>query len=180
MPKIYLENIADNTWQNLRDGIAFDVSQGEETISDNILLYLAKLRFSNLRLLKTPKDLEFFKGTDWEWWIGNDKSGWLRYAVQAKKLNAKTLSYMKLNHKVSNSGMSRHPGHTIHSRYPHPLWSKLGHPIYQHDILLEYSKLNSAIPLYAFYNFIELKDYRPSWNCRSTMDVSQLGITVTP
>ncbi len=72
--------------------------------------------------------MESVKGTDWEWWIGNRTHGYLRYAVQAKKLDAKTNRYSSLNHKVGVGSKT----------------------LFQHDILEKYAHVNQAIPLYAF------------------------------
>jgi hypothetical protein len=71
----HFEYLAKDTWETLRDASALHIDQGEETITDNLLLYLARQHLTNLRVIKTPKNLEPDKGTDWEWWIGNSHMG---------------------------------------------------------------------------------------------------------
>lgn len=154
----HFEYLAKDTWETLRDATALHIAQGEETITDNLLLYLARQHLPNLRVIKTPKSLESEKGTDWEWWIGNSHTGFVRYAVQAKKLDGTTYRYSKLNHLVG----------------------KAPHQESQHVVLKKYATANDAIPLYALYNNIELSDYTHFWQCPLPQEVEQLGITVTP
>ena len=150
--------VCDDIWNRLENSKAFGISQGEETLTDNLLLYLASQKLPEIRIIQTPKNLESYKGTDWEWWIGNRKTGYLRYAVQAKKLDLKTGRYSSLNHKVGTGANSEH----------------------QHKILEDYSKANNAIPLYAFYNHIDESEYPKKWNCPMPIDYPKLGCTVTP
>jgi hypothetical protein len=153
-----IETLVAILWQRLKAAKKLDVTQGEETITDNFVLDLAILNSVNSKIIKTPKNKESCQGTDWEWWIGSHRHGWLRYAVQAKKLDLKTERYMKLNHKIGKSPNQKN----------------------QHDILETYARINEAIPLYAFYNFIDLSNYQPYWQCTLPIDAPQLGITVTP
>lgn len=150
--------VCDDIWNRLQNSKAFGISQGEETLTDNILLYLASQNISSIKIIQTPKNLEPIKGTDWEWWIGNRKAGYLRYAVQAKKLDFKSGRYSSLNHKVGTGSSS----------------------VAQHKILEEYARANKAIPLYAFYNHLEPNDYPKKWNCSLPIDYQKLGCTVTP
>lgn len=150
--------MAKNTWETLRDATDFHISQGEETITDNLLLHLLRQQDPNIRVIKTPKHLESQSGTDWEWWIGNINMGYVRYAVQAKKLDEKTHRYSKLNH----------------------LTGQIPNQMFQHDVLRNYALKNNAIPLYAFYNHINLSSFNQYWNCPLPLEIEQLGITVTP
>jgi hypothetical protein len=150
--------VASHTWQTLRDATEYRISQGEETITDNLLLYLLRQKLPNLRLIKTPKDKEVMMGTDWEWWIGSRALGFVRYAVQAKKLNPETHRYHKLRHEISTP------------RGPE-----------QQDLILRrYADANAAIPLYALYNYLDLPDFKDYWNCPLPLDIEQFGVTVTP
>lgn len=158
MLKHHLNLVCDEVWERLSNSKTFKISQGEETLTDNLLLYLASKNLSSIKIIKTPKSDESIKGTDWEWWIGNQQSGYLRYAVQAKKLDLNNGRYTSLNHKVGNGSSS----------------------VMQHDVLEKYAIANKAIPLYAFYNHIEKIDYSKEWNCPLPMDISKLGCTVTP
>lgn len=153
----HLEVIAKHTWQTLNDSRKFGISQGEETINDNILLYLLRQRLPSLHLIKTPKNKEAQMGTDWEWWIGNPSEGYLRYAVQAKKLNFDTRRYGKLKHLVPTASGNE----------------------FQHEILKKFAIANNAIPLYALYNNISLPVSTNHWHCGLALDHEQFGITVT-
>lgn len=151
----HFEEIANNTWINLKDAKRLGIFYGEETITNNILLYLARLNLPSIKIIQTPKNIEAKQGTDWEWWIGSKNIGWLRYAVQAKKLYKPY--YDQLNHKVGKEKKC------------------------QNIILKEYAEANKAIPLYALYNYIELDNYKQFWNCKNSEPVvTQFGCTVTP
>jgi len=52
-------------WENIYFANQLNTKYGEETISDVLLLELARLKNYNLRILQTPKDKEKYKGTDW-------------------------------------------------------------------------------------------------------------------
>ena len=97
----HFNEVCDDVWNRLQNSKAYGISQGE-ALTDNILLYLASQNLPNLKIIQTPKNLEPVKGTDWEWWIGNRATGYLRYAVQAKKLDLKSGRYSSLNHKVGS------------------------------------------------------------------------------
>ncbi|EJE4164403.1 hypothetical protein M3916_004616 [Vibrio parahaemolyticus] len=158
MLKHHLNVVCDDVWNRLDSSKKFGITQGEETLTDNILLYLASQNLSDIKIIQTPKYKEAVMGTDWEWWIGNAQDGYLRYAVQAKKLDLKTGRYSSLNHKIGSGSTAS----------------------YQHDVLEAYAKANKAIPLYAFYNHLEKKDYPKDWNCPLPIEHSKLGCTVTP
>lgn len=158
MLKHHLNTVCDDVWNRIGNGKKYGISQGEETLTDNILLYLASQNLSDIKIIQTPKNVESVKGTDWEWWIGNRNQGYLRYAVQAKKLDAKSNRYTSLKHKVGVGGSA----------------------LFQHDILEKYAKANQAIPLYAFYNHLDSGNYPKKWNCPLPFDLTKLGCTVTP
>ena len=150
--------VSDDVWERLENSKLYGINQGEETLTDNLLLYLASQGSSSIRIIQTPKDKENVKGTDWEWWIGNTMTGYLRYAVQAKKLDLKLGRYASLNHKVGSGASAE----------------------FQHEILEKYANANNAIPLYAFYNHIDAPYLPKSWNCRLPIEHTKLGCTVTP
>jgi hypothetical protein len=116
----------------LRESDELGISQGEETITDNNLLRIRRSQLPGISVWKCPKPLERFTGLDWEWVIGSDYHGWLRYAVQAKKLTVSNKRYISLNHRVNVNG------------------SKIA----QAAILEAYAASNQAIPLYCFYNYV--------------------------
>ena len=153
-----LETVARHTWETLRDSTKYSISQGEETITDNMLLYLLRQCLPSIHVIKTPKDKESKMGTDWEWWIGRKSGGFLRYAVQAKKLDSASHRYLKLKHEVQ---------------------TKCGKED-QEKVLKCYAAVNLAIPLYALYNYVELDNFKPYWQCPISLAPDQFGITVTP
>lgn len=150
-----LEELSKNVWERIRDGHELGIRQGEESITDHLLLELCRAHFSGIYVIKTPKDKESEKGTDWEWWIGSNQMGWIRYAVQAKKLAIPKMIYQTLNHKVGNSKER------------------------QIDILKRYAAATQSVALYCFYNYSYLSN-KPYWQCTLPFDAPQLGCTVTP
>jgi len=154
----HLEIISSDTWQRLKDSGRYGIKQGEETLTDNLLLYLMRNNLKNVYIRQTSKHKESIQGTDWEWWVGNSKIGWLRYAVQAKKLDYKTGRYASLKHHVGLRSNQQ----------------------FQHDILKMYSLKNNAIPLYVFYNYIDKSNYSPYWQCQQPINIPMLGCTITP
>jgi hypothetical protein len=150
-PAHIFETLSRMTWERLRLGDELEVSQGEEGITDMILLILAAARIPEVFVIKTPKIQEAAKGTDWEWWIGSSRLGWLRYAVQAKSIDVKSLRYPRLTHKVSGQ--------------------------YQLDVLEKYAKTNKAIARYCFYNYVP-NATQTSWQCSLRYDPIQFGCTI--
>lgn len=148
------EQLAEATWDRLDAGSRFQVLQGETAITDHLLLELARREHPSIQILKTPHFEEQKKGTDWEWWIGNSRAGWLRYAVQAKRLDLPTGGYPTLGHKVTGTR--------------------------QIEILERFAQSNEAIPLYCFYNHLEIRDYSPYWHCHRPQNHRQLGCSVAP
>lgn len=145
------EELALGTWERVRDGEILGCRQGEETITDLNLLEIKRAKLPDVTVKKGMNEDK--TGIDWEWWIGSNTFGWWRYAIQAKKISKKG-SYTELRHIVDGN--------------------------YQIDILEKYAKSNYSIPLYCFYNHIELDDYSNSWNCNLRIEKEQLGCTIVP
>ena len=127
------ENITKSVWNVLGDASKHDISFGETSISDMILLYLIKLNNPQISIKQTKQNEEANFGTDWVWWIGSDDKGWVAFAVQAKKYNTKNDRYNSLAHKVKG--------------------------ISQSDILKSYSDSIQAVPIYALYNHVLRKNF---------------------
>lgn len=144
------ESLASATWDRIRFGEELDCSQQEETITDTNLLDIKRARLANVRVQKIGKKTESKTGLDWEWWMGSNRIGWWRYAVQAKKVNK-----------------SRQYG----------LRKKVGDR-FQFDILDEYSRANDCVPVYCFYNFNPSHRNARYWNCNLPFDEPQLGCTL--
>lgn len=126
--KAAFENITKSVWNGLGDAFEHDISFGETSISDMILLYLIKLNNPQISIKQTKQNEESEFGTDWVWWIGSDNKGWVAFAVQAKKYSTKDDRYNSLGHKVKG--------------------------ISQSDILKSYADSIQAVPIYALYNYV--------------------------
>lgn len=130
---------------------------GEETITDlmNMDFYV---QGSTLILFnQTPKHIEATSGTDFELWLGTDRLGWYRFAIQAKKLDQRTDRYPGLTQSNSNGP--------------------------QADLLKQFANANHAAPLYCLYNYTENADMSKHWQCCNAYpnqnDLSELGCSVT-
>ena len=152
------EELSKTIWTNIELSNRYRTIYGEETITDSILLELAKLESINIRIVQTPKFIEKDQGTDWEWFVGSKRYGWIRFALQAKKLSLKTHVYDQLNHKV---------GKLLNARL-------------QIDLLKDFAKANNAVPLYTFYNNYPDGLESSHWHCPEPFERELMGWTFTP
>jgi hypothetical protein len=145
--------LADETWQRVHDAGYYGITQGEETITDHLLLEILRAHLPEVRSIKKATRQEESRwGIDWEWHIGNDDLGYVRYAVQAKKLD--------------------------HERYSHLAHCGENNKL-QIDLLEDYANITSAVPLYCLYNHTG-EDTQSAWHCVLGHDQTQLGCTVVP
>lgn len=151
------EEITRRIWTDIHLSNKYKIMYGEETITDSILLELAKQNHHGIQILQTNKLSESTNGTDWEWFVGSDTFGWMRYAIQAKKLKCSTGRYESLNHKVGTQP----------------------HDDYQLNILKRFSEANDAIALYNFYNYYPQANESSHWHCETAFDKELLGWTFT-
>lgn len=162
--------LAKRTWDRLRvtTGGGVYTTLSEPSITEDILLELAVFNSNHVRLYKTSQKNEPKQGTDWEFFIGRNER-WIRYAIQAKKIDLKTGKYDRLDHKVPNNKQGK----------------------LQLEILKEYATANDAVPLYCFYNYVQNKNgmmpphmHRHHHCCPCPCcyrdEPSQFGITITP
>ena len=147
-----LEKLAFTTWEAISNAFLQHISYGEDAITSVNLLSLKNESLSDLALQDTRIN-ESTKGCDFEFWIGSNNKGWLRYAIQAKKITVSNGRYNSLSHKVA------------------------GKP--QIDILESYSTANKAIPLYCLFNY---SDQVGSINsgCPKFTNIKEVGCSVTP
>jgi hypothetical protein len=157
------ERLAAWVWTTIALSAEEGISCGEQTLTEQLLLEIKRARLPNVRVRQYPPDLanpgailgENVTGLDWEWWIGSPRRHWLRFAVQAKKLDLDSQRYQTLNHVVGTMA--------------------------QNEILARYAEANDAIPLYCFYNHVRSLDPGRSWQCGIEAGrPEQLGCTVTP
>jgi len=134
-----LEEVARKTMARLEASESLEIRFGEETLTDLVLLELKQANCPSIQIIQTSKALEASQGTDWEWWIGSDATGWLRLAIQAKKLGPSTKRYDQLNHKVGGTA--------------------------QIDLLESYAASTGAIPLYCLFNRVTPSEATAGWRC---------------
>ena len=136
------DSLAGTTWDWL--GCARDVklSISEDSITDIIALEIARARLNGVKVTMVTKRIEGSTGFDWMWFIARRGRGYVRYAVQAKK--------MKID-KTDN--------------YSYPIRYRSGSE-YQLCKLKRFAQSVGAIPLYCFYNHVDSTTARQHWNCR--------------
>jgi hypothetical protein len=146
------EHLAFTTWETILNAFSNNISYGEDAITSVNLLSLKNSSLGDV-VLQDTRPTESAKGCDFEFWIGSAEKGWLRYAIQAKKITVSSNRYSSLAHKVSG--------------------------VPQIDILEKYSLANKAIPIYCLFNYSkDVSGINPG--CPKYIDTRELGCSVTP
>jgi len=152
--------VSKDTWKKLRLSSQVNIRLSEETITDTLLLYLASRHPNKIKTQKYTKFQESKTGADWEWWITSSSSiqnQWLGLRIQAKIIDVETLEYPHLDYRTSQGQL-------------------------QVDVLIS-SAINSSpsrVPLYVFYNYWDIRQFRPPWLCGSyPFTISMLGCGVS-
>lgn len=136
-------------------GVLGPVRFGEETITDLLMMDLFVQGSTVALFEQTSKPDEAMWGTDFELWLGSDRLGWFRFAIQAKKLDLRTDRYASLTQSNVNGP--------------------------QIDLLERYAQSKRAAPLYCLYNHTDGADELDHWHCCTPpVDLKELGCTVTP
>ena len=130
------ELISEDTWHRLQQSWSLGIRLGEETLTDLLLLDLARDAPWGLQLSQTTKSQEAHRGTDLEILVSTKSGGFVGFAIQAKKLYPTKYTddggiYKNLNSKVGNTDLR------------------------QIDVLERYSQRVGAIPFYLLYNFVD-------------------------
>lgn len=150
-----LATLSGETWERLRDSMNLAVSFGEETITDLLALDINRKGLKTNTFEQISKPFEAYIGADFEWWVGHDHIGWIRFAVQAKKL---VLERQQYNFRHANKGN-----------------------VQQIDLLENYAKKVRALPIYCLYNYCDNVDSQGHWPCRlRPFEEKDLGCTVVP
>jgi hypothetical protein len=135
------KNISSQIWRDIRDSEKFGVNIGEESITDNLLLKIARCREVDIAVYKFSKKEEARQGADWQWFFssssGNKHFG---MRVQAKRIDVHSLSYRYIDHEIKDGSGRKH---------------------LQVDLLIEDAKRNPKYKLYPLYFFFNY------WNDRS-------------
>lgn len=151
------EKISRETWNRMRDAESLGVSQGEETLTDHLILELkAHERTYGIKLIQTKKREEAKSGTDLEIVVRHGGNHARKYAIQAKKLHRGVYKYI---------GRSTPSG----SR--------------QICVLEDYAKKAKAIPCYLLYNYTESSPCSAAyrfWHCCRCCEEPQFGCTLVP
>jgi hypothetical protein len=144
---------AAQTWIDLRESWDLKVDVGEETLTDNNLMEVARKHSPVIRHFKFSRLQEHREsGADWDWWFTSSSNGWIGLRFQAKKL-------------ASNGRYS--------------LNSEKGRA--QADLLIRSSRAEQLVPMYVFYNAWRASDAPSSWNCETFPRVVELlGCAIAP
>lgn len=150
------EQISEHTWDWLEYSQQNKIRSSEETLTEFLAYSFTRFSPQGVRLYQTTKRDEARTGTDLEIHIRVGGVGVCIFAIQAKKLYSNGV-YGHLRAKVARTGSL------------------------QINILVEYSKLVKATPLYLLYNYVnDEEQIDNSWHCGRGIQKKQLGCTLVP
>ena len=153
----FTERISENTWCMLKYAQEWEVSLGEETLTELLILNFMRFKPNHYRLFQINKDKEAKVGADLEIQIYAGHNKLRVFAIQAKKLS-RSGRYESLNAKVGSSDC------------------------FQINVLEKYSRHRDqgagAIPYYLLYNYVD--DTRHWHCCKCPPSEKQLGCTLVP
>lgn len=148
---------AISTWTRLENSLLTALTFDEESLTD---LNLQDLQLKHPYSIRTKKfnkqKQEPVNGADWEWWLISGSRG-LGLRIQAKKLNLDTQLYPSVNKQNDNG--------------------------FQIDLLIQDANRQNPnlIPIYVFYNYVDIKAVSLPWNCYSIpVDLKKLGCSIVP
>ena len=157
------EHLARTTWEWLGQARQLKLSFSEETVTDIAALHIAGAALNQIKVSKTTKQQEKKFGIDWMWFIGNPTQGYIRYAVQAKKIT--------LDESTNFSYRIRHPVDGMPG---------VG---FQIELLEQFARRARATPIYCFYNNVDRSLATNHWHCLARSqpdDIRQMGCTLVP
>jgi hypothetical protein len=129
-----IQHLAGRTWDDLRDSDRLGLSLSEESITDFLLLHLARKYRNEIVIEKYSKAEEgYTTGADWEWWFGA-RAAWVGIRVQAKKLSE--MHYANLGHFVRGTKRK------------------------QYNLLIKSATRDGLYPVYCFYNYWPIRNIR--------------------
>jgi len=109
-----------------------------------------------IRTQKYSRQRENVVGADWEWWFTSG-GYWLGLRIQAKKLDQRSMAYLKLD-ETDKRGRK------------------------QIEVLIERASASTPkrIPMYVFYNYWDVTTFRPRWKCQCYgKDYKMLGCSIS-
>ncbi len=158
------EYLARTTWEWLGQARQLKLGFSEETVTDIAALQMAGAASSQIKVSRTTKQQENLFGIDWMWFIGNPTQGYIRYAVQAKKVT--------LDESTNYSYRLRHPVKGIPG------------VDFQIELLEQFARKAHAKPIYCFYNNVDQSLATNHWHCLAFRsqpdDIRQMGCTLVP
>ena len=145
-------------WKTLHTAHALGCSVGEESITDYLILELAKGASSGGYSVQAfTKFQESLNGADWELWLTGTSKTWFGFRIQSKKIRASTLNYPHL-HPAPGAGLQTQA---------HKLVAAAG--------------LVGAVPIYALYSAWPNTAGAPTWNCGTyALDKRLWGMAAVP
>lgn len=156
---LVLADEAESVYERLNQAESLGLSMSEETITETLLLNIARDMPANVRLKSFNKYEEGHEtGADWEWWFGDGVgSWWVGMRVQAKKL-----------HELAGA---RH-GYDL-------AYKSAKAAVRQIDRLIANADVNSMDAVYALYNDTNLDlAGTPSACCRFATARAKHGISL--
>lgn len=117
-------------WGKIEKSKNYGIKIQEETITEEILLYLKDNLGDTVKIKTFTKNVEGQNGADWEWFIKRNNK-WIGFRVQAKILNYENYKYDSL-FKKPDSGKD-----------------------YQIVNLIREAFKKELVPIYSFYNYVE-------------------------
>lgn len=146
----FTDDLSRRVHNRLADGTRWKVRQGEETITDILLLDL-KASGYGLKLAKVARKPESRFGMDWLLNLPY-AGGWVLLAIQAKKLRDGSYSFRQ---RVGKGGPQ------------------------QFDVLNDFCRDKGAQGVYALYNEVP-NIGADKWQCPDTLDRERLGCSLAP
>lgn len=131
--------LASRVWDLSAISARHQLSLGEETITDTVLLELAMRHPTEGAMYKFNRTEEGKTGADWIWCV-TDGHLWFEMLVQAKKLDRTTMTYPRINRNIGNTSTR------------------------QIDQIINVANLSGITPMYCFYNFFDVTRFCPPWH----------------
>jgi hypothetical protein len=97
-----VKKLSEEIWTDIKAASDYKLSFGEESITDKVLLELARLNSSSIKIIPFGKKEESKYGPDFFWIIGTGNK-WTSFLIQAKKITHKDQKYNALNYKGKKS-----------------------------------------------------------------------------
>jgi hypothetical protein len=102
-----MQFLANQTGEYLKAAVDLQLGYNEETITETALLTFKQRHQKSSIILPFTKHAEARNGADWEWLIGNDRTGWRCYRIQAKRLHIGNYFRGLLTQEAGSSGKTQ-------------------------------------------------------------------------